>query len=587
MSTKKADRLVNEALMGIPGNALVGAIPVAGNLGLSTAALMGAALKPGPDAEEDYAGKSQHGAWIPGVSNYRMGRRRAIVAAKSKELGGTRARSNLAAEILGPLTSIATGGLAGAGIGAGLGAIGAGSDSSHPVKETALVGGALGAGAAALGMPVATLMALIKRRRTMSEQAATDTSGGRTAAKYLLPGVATYDDLKRLGASRNLIEDRAKKNDDKKDEEKTAAQDRLAEKTAATPIRSREDILPFLGLLAATGAIGSGVGATYGGIRAGLTDELPGENRRARLRKMIADGALKGLGLGVGIPAASTLFQTALQSGRQDKQAATGIATVAFEPDGPNGSYKKNTLAWAALTPEQRQQVLSSRVREYYLGRIGPTSESQKAQRGLPEKKAATEDKAINALIKLADGLDPLNAVTNMRNRMLGTASNLGVRAANKLYGTNVVGQTNSVPRITGKTSIDQSGNWVGQTPAAPVSRMGGDPDTMNPAVTPPMHTGVGSGKSPWQNLVEKSLQPIGAASKSIARDVGSLARKGISRIPANTNTMDSAAWGPFMGPPVVGAKMLGSMAGKGWGDYVDPMIARMRQARATSNQMR
>jgi hypothetical protein len=82
------------------------------------------------------------------------------------------------------------------------------------------------------------------------------------------------------------------------------------EKAAGTPIRNREDLLALLALLPLTGLGGAAIGGTFNALKAGLTDEEPGEDRGKRMRKAVKGGLARGAGLGVGIPLLSSLIPT-------------------------------------------------------------------------------------------------------------------------------------------------------------------------------------------------------------------------------------------------------------------------------------
>jgi hypothetical protein len=153
----------------------------------------------------------------PFVADWRLSRARKSLAA---EKGGGKGLAKPISEGIGPgiATLLWTG--AGAGIGAGIGALvgdkGAdakgdtagdtiGGKAGDALKSTSRVGlgatiGAVGGfGLSMLGEGVGALAALIGRRRTEKEQTKYETSGGRTAMNYLLPGAATYNQYKNIG----------------------------------------------------------------------------------------------------------------------------------------------------------------------------------------------------------------------------------------------------------------------------------------------------------------------------------------------------------------------------------------------------
>lgn len=133
---------------------------------------------------------------IPGVGQFRLAQRSRRMADMS-ERAGKPGIANLIAEKLGLMTSSLVGAGAGALGGLGLSAA-AGGDSTAKG-----IGAGVGAGVGvAAPLLIASLAAAIKRRRTNAEQVASDTMG-RAVAKYIVPGLATYDEFKRLGASGN------------------------------------------------------------------------------------------------------------------------------------------------------------------------------------------------------------------------------------------------------------------------------------------------------------------------------------------------------------------------------------------------
>ena len=132
--------------------------------------------------------------YLPGVSSYRVQRRRAQAA---KLLGAK--KNQQVNEVLGGLTST----LLGSGVGGGLGALlGRKIGDASGVQDGAAAGTLMGAGiGAATGVIaphfIAALAALIKRRRTADQQKDYEENG--SAANYLIPGMATYNDYKSKG----------------------------------------------------------------------------------------------------------------------------------------------------------------------------------------------------------------------------------------------------------------------------------------------------------------------------------------------------------------------------------------------------
>lgn len=138
---------------------------------------------------------------VPGVAQYRLMQRyrRVMDESNRRRAHGT---ANTVAEQLGGISGTLVGGGLGAAAGGGIGALAGGRDAAG---SGALIGGIAG-----LTLPtiIGGIVAGIRRKRTLGEQAAADTTG-RAVAKYLVPGLSTYDSLKRLGASTHL--DKSKK----------------------------------------------------------------------------------------------------------------------------------------------------------------------------------------------------------------------------------------------------------------------------------------------------------------------------------------------------------------------------------------
>lgn len=163
---------------------------------------------------EENAGWS---TFAPFVADWRLSRARKSLAA---EKGGGKGLAKPISEGIGPGIAALLWTGAGAGIGAGIGAL---VDNKKDKAKAALPAGgkveealnngslgtatgwgaALGAGAgfglSLLGEGIGALSALISRRRTEKEQTKYETSGGRTAMNYLLPGAATYNKYKNIG----------------------------------------------------------------------------------------------------------------------------------------------------------------------------------------------------------------------------------------------------------------------------------------------------------------------------------------------------------------------------------------------------
>lgn len=144
--------------------------------------------------DESNSHKSVSPAFIPGVSAYRAGNR--IKTQVSRELRdiasrrkdeGARPVAHAVAEHLGPTTSILASGALGAVIG------------RLARKGGEGVGGAAGLGIGAAATLVGMLAGAIRRRRTKQQQIESDK--GSLLAKYLVPGLASHDYVKRIGRS--------------------------------------------------------------------------------------------------------------------------------------------------------------------------------------------------------------------------------------------------------------------------------------------------------------------------------------------------------------------------------------------------
>jgi hypothetical protein len=125
---------------------------------------------------------------IPGVGPYRQ----ALIARAVADESGKRGRQQLKHEIFGGATGTLTSMLAGAGIGAGAGALTEGTDDAALMG--ALIGGTTGA---LLPHLSAATLALMKNTRTKKEQSEHEK---KNLALNYIPGVATYNQLKRLGS---------------------------------------------------------------------------------------------------------------------------------------------------------------------------------------------------------------------------------------------------------------------------------------------------------------------------------------------------------------------------------------------------
>lgn len=179
---------VSDVLAGYPGNLLLSAIP--GGPAVAPIAYISGLM-----GNQDNSQKKVGPAFIPGVSNYRIGNRiktqvvRELEQIKQdKKNEGARPVAHAVAEHLGSGTSMLIPLLAGTGIGAAVGK-----------ERGALNGYIAGAGVGTAATLIGAIAAAIKRRRTAQEQIEADK--GSLLAKYLVPGRAAYDYYKRIGRS--------------------------------------------------------------------------------------------------------------------------------------------------------------------------------------------------------------------------------------------------------------------------------------------------------------------------------------------------------------------------------------------------
>lgn len=116
---------------------------------------------------------------------------------------GADPKSHAAAENIGIATSFAASNLAGRALGALAGKL-----MNKDVNASSSAGGSIGLGAAALSNIIGAIAAGIKRRRTKEEQIKHDK--GSTAWSLFVPGVSTYNALKRMGRASDENEERIK-----------------------------------------------------------------------------------------------------------------------------------------------------------------------------------------------------------------------------------------------------------------------------------------------------------------------------------------------------------------------------------------
>ena len=194
---KVAGTPLEEALLAIPGNALMG--PLASPVNMAT--YLGGLMSP--------EGKVSSTAMnlVPGVANFNWGKRiKSHVKREQRDIArdrrheGSRPVAHAVSEHLGPYTSSA--GLV--ALGTLLGAASRGADR----RGGAITGGLAGLGVAGGMHLMGMLAAAIRRRRTRDEQIESDK--GSVLAKYLVPGSAAYGYFKRIGRSQGDAEEAAR-----------------------------------------------------------------------------------------------------------------------------------------------------------------------------------------------------------------------------------------------------------------------------------------------------------------------------------------------------------------------------------------
>ena len=172
------------------------------------------------------------GTVAPFAADWRLSRARKSLAA---EKGGGKGIAKPFSEKVGPVLASLLWTGAGAGIGAGIGAMTGDKGSADSERAKAMVGGVIGDrakgmsntqlgaaigaaggfGLSMLGEGIGALSALISRRRTEKEQRKYESSGGRTALNYLLPGSGRYNYYKNIGylqGEKELIDSIGSKN---------------------------------------------------------------------------------------------------------------------------------------------------------------------------------------------------------------------------------------------------------------------------------------------------------------------------------------------------------------------------------------
>lgn len=194
--------------LSIPGNMLMGAVPGLGNV-VNTGAYIGGLAS---NVESEDGKREAVRALIPGVGSYRFGNRIRSQVLKelddikaNKDYAGARPKAHAIAEHLGGLTSPLAAALLGGALGAGAGGLTGKGENAAFGAGVGAIGGAATAG---LAQVIGAIAAGIKRRRTKEEQIKSDK--GSLLAKYLLPGVSTYDYYKRIGRSQGDREEAKK-----------------------------------------------------------------------------------------------------------------------------------------------------------------------------------------------------------------------------------------------------------------------------------------------------------------------------------------------------------------------------------------
>ena len=161
---------------------VTGMFPYAGLI--NAAGDLGARFGGNAESTEDYENSAV--GWIPGVSAYRLGRRR-NQAAKLIGAKKNQAINQFLGSLTGTLAGGAVGGVGGGAIGAALGG-----------GQGAAIGAGVGAGVGAIAPHVvAALAALISKKRTIKQQKQYEENGG--LANYLVPGAPVYNTWKNLG----------------------------------------------------------------------------------------------------------------------------------------------------------------------------------------------------------------------------------------------------------------------------------------------------------------------------------------------------------------------------------------------------
>jgi len=204
--TKTSADPVGEVLMQSPGRVigkglgyLIPGVDLLGGIDELTANEAGEASPPSEREKRRLGFKNVRWNTPDNTLAYNFARRKRGIAEESIGQGAPPgvAYGALDAEHLGPALSA----LLSTGIGEEVGRH-IGKSKGNQLKG-ALIGGGAGFSVAAVANLLAAIHAGIMPRRTTEEQTKVDSSRLRNATKWMVPGFATYDDLKRLGKSRD------------------------------------------------------------------------------------------------------------------------------------------------------------------------------------------------------------------------------------------------------------------------------------------------------------------------------------------------------------------------------------------------
>ena len=215
---------------------------------------------------------------------------------------------------------------------------------------------------------IGSIAAGIRRKRTLEEQAKSD-SKGRAVAKYLVPGLAQYDSLKRVGASSHL-DDKSKKTDEKTKKAAEAAYldgfCKAAEALGVDPVALYKQAAPW----AAVGRlVGKGIGAarSLGGSAARLGQAAGAAAARTRAGQAAMGAGQRYLGLLRGGNVAQ------LQSRVQNLRSLAGRSSFdAMTAPSPELVARAKGVAGRAMRQAGRAEgMLAREQRAVDLARVG------------------------------------------------------------------------------------------------------------------------------------------------------------------------------------------------------------------------